>query len=147
MEKEVKGEFEAMKAELRDVKDVVKGGLDEVQEEVKDGLGIVQGRLDSVLKRTQDSLMRLNNLQAPNYRYPRLVVVSEVGSDGASSRAHGKRRIRSKVRGVGKKDMTLHFVCPVDMKKVPCGYGGEGYRFLETRDWVKRIFPLLQVAG
>ncbi|CAN0153198.1 unnamed protein product, partial [Ectocarpus sp. 12 AP-2014] len=147
MEKEVKGELEATKAELRDVKDVVKGGLDEVKEEVKDGLDSVQGRLDSVLERTQDSLMRLKNLQAPNYRYPRLVVVSEVGSDGTSSRAHGKRSILSKVRGVGKKDMTLHFMCPVDMKKVPCGYGGEGYRFPETRDWVKRIFPLLQVAA
>ncbi|CAM9739665.1 unnamed protein product [Ectocarpus sp. 4 AP-2014] len=138
MEKEVK-------AELRDVKDVVKGGFDEVKEEMNDGLGIVQGRLDSVLERTQDSLVRLKNLQAPNYLYPRLVVVSEVRPDGTLSRA--QRRILSKVRGVGKKDMTLHFVCPVDMKKVPCGYGGEGYRFPETRDWVKRIFPLLQVAA
>ncbi|CAN0093986.1 unnamed protein product, partial [Ectocarpus sp. 12 AP-2014] len=32
------------------------------------------------------------------------------------------------------------------MTKVPCGYGGEGYRFRETRGWVKKISPVLQVA-
>ncbi|CAM9663324.1 unnamed protein product [Ectocarpus sp. 12 AP-2014] len=52
----------------------------------------------------------------------------------------------SKLRGLGKKDMTLHFLCPVDMTKVPCGYGGDGYRFQEKRGWVKKISPVLQVA-
>ncbi|CAN0531887.1 unnamed protein product [Ectocarpus sp. 8 AP-2014] len=42
--------------------------------------------------------------------------------------------------------MTLHFLCPVDMTMVPCGPGGEGYRFQETRDWVKKISPVLQVT-
>ncbi|CAN0252504.1 unnamed protein product [Scytosiphon promiscuus] len=44
------------------------------------------------------------------------------------------------------KDMTLHFLCPVDMSKVPCGVDGEGYRFHETRAWVKKLAPVLQVA-
>ncbi|CAN0334113.1 unnamed protein product, partial [Ectocarpus sp. 13 AM-2016] len=42
--------------------------------------------------------------------------------------------------------MVVHFLCPVDMTKVPCGHGGEGYRFRETRGWVKKISPVLQVA-
>ncbi|CAM9592450.1 unnamed protein product [Ectocarpus sp. 6 AP-2014] len=42
--------------------------------------------------------------------------------------------------------MVLYFLCPVDMSKVPCGFGGEGYRFCKTRDWVKRLSPVLQVA-
>ncbi|CAM9674284.1 unnamed protein product [Ectocarpus sp. 8 AP-2014] len=42
--------------------------------------------------------------------------------------------------------MVLHFLCPVDMTKVRCGYGGEGCRFRETRGWVKKISPVLQVA-
>ncbi|CAN0241270.1 unnamed protein product, partial [Ectocarpus sp. 12 AP-2014] len=78
--------------------------------------------------------MRLKDLQAPNYLYPRLVVVKEAGIDGRSSRATGwKRCLPSKLRGLGKKDMTIHFLCPVDMTRVPCGYGGGGYRFQETR--------------
>ncbi|CAM9277946.1 unnamed protein product [Ectocarpus sp. 8 AP-2014] len=133
MKVEMEGGFDDAKTELRDVKD-----------EVKDGLGMISGRLDKVLESTQESLMRLRDLQAPNYRYPRLVVVKEVGSDGTASKAHGKKSMLSKLRGVGKKDMTLQFLCPVDMTKVPCGYGGEGYRFKETRSWVKKISPVLQ---
>ncbi|CAN0352106.1 unnamed protein product [Ectocarpus sp. 6 AP-2014] len=124
----------------------VKGVFEEVKVELKGGFGMIKGSLDKLLESTQDSLMRLKNLQAPNYRYPRLVVVKEVGSDGASSMAHGKKGMLSKLRGLGKKDMTLHFLCPVDMTKVPCGYGGEGYRFRETRGWVKKLSPVLQAA-
>ncbi|CAN0337971.1 unnamed protein product, partial [Ectocarpus sp. 8 AP-2014] len=125
----------------------VKGGFAEVKVELKGGFGMIKGSLDKLLESTQDSLMRLKNLQAPNYRYPRLVVVKEVGSDGASSKAHGKNGMLSKLRGLGNKDMTLHFLCPVDMTKVPCGYGGDGYRFQETRGWVKKLSPVLQVAA
>ncbi|CAN0494831.1 unnamed protein product [Ectocarpus sp. 12 AP-2014] len=32
------------------------------------------------------------------------------------------------------------------MTTVPCGPGGQGYRFQETRDWVKKISPVLQVT-
>ncbi|CAM9834458.1 unnamed protein product [Ectocarpus sp. 4 AP-2014] len=135
MKVEIEGGFDDTKTELRDVKD-----------EVKDGLGMISGRLDKVLESTQESLMRLRDLQAPNYCYPRLVVVKEVGFDGTASKAHGKKSMFSKLRGVGKKDMTLQFLCPVDMTKVPCGYGGEGYRITETRSWVKKISPVLQVA-
>ncbi|CAN0503435.1 unnamed protein product, partial [Ectocarpus sp. 12 AP-2014] len=154
MKGEVKGGFDDTKTELRDVKDEVEGGfgdtvagLREVKQEVTDGFGTMQGSLDKVLESTQESLTRLKELQAPNYRYPRLVVVKEAGIGGRSSRGTRWKRFRpSKLRGVGKKDMTLHFVCPVDMTKVPCGYGGEGYRFQETRDWVKKMSPVLQVA-
>ncbi|CBJ32718.1 LRR-GTPase of the ROCO family, incomplete sequence [Ectocarpus siliculosus] len=128
---EVKAELKDTKTELRDV---------------KDRLGMIAGRLDKVLESTQESLARLKNLQAPNYHYPRLVVVKEVGSHGTSSKAHGKKSMLSKLRGLGKKDMRLHFLCPVDMTTVPCGYGGEGYQFQETRAWVKRVSPALQVT-
>ncbi|CAN0507730.1 unnamed protein product, partial [Ectocarpus sp. 12 AP-2014] len=91
--------------------------------------------------------MRLKNLQAPNYLYPRLVVVKEAGIGARSSRATGwKRCLPSKLRCAVKKDMVLHFLCPVDMTTVPCGPGGQGYRFQETRDWVKKISPVLQVT-
>ncbi|CAM9446675.1 unnamed protein product [Ectocarpus sp. 6 AP-2014] len=123
---------------------------DELLRKIEDmaiAVKVMTGRLDKVLESTQESLMRLTNLQAPNYLYPRLVVVKEDGNGGRSSRANGwKRCLPSKLRGVGKKDMTLHFLCPVDMTEVPCGPGGEGYRFQETRDWVKKISPVLQVT-
>ncbi|CBJ33700.1 LRR-GTPase of the ROCO family, putative pseudogene [Ectocarpus siliculosus] len=154
MKGEVKGGFDDTNTELRDVKDEVEGGfgdtvagLRKVKQEVQDGFGTMQGTLDKVLESTQESLMRLTDLQTPNYRYPRLVVVKEAGIGDRSLRATGwKRFLPSKLRGVGKKDMTLHFLCPVDMTKVPCGYGGDGYRFQETRAWVKEISPVLQVA-
>ncbi|CAM9835410.1 unnamed protein product [Ectocarpus sp. 6 AP-2014] len=153
---EMKGGFGDAKAAV----DELKGGFGEVQGEMKRGfndtkadfddvkneLVVVKRTLKKVAESTQESLMRLKNLLDPKYLYPRLVVVKEVGSVGTSSNAHGVKRWLSKIRGVGKKDMTLHFLCPVDMTTVPCGYGGEGYRFQETRGWVKKISPVLQVA-
>ncbi|CAN0002519.1 unnamed protein product, partial [Ectocarpus fasciculatus] len=164
---EVRGEmkrgFDDTKAGFSDAKagfDDLKKGFGEVQGEMKRGFGdtkadlddvknelvMVKETLDKVAESTQESLMRLKDLQAPHYPYPRLVAVKEVGSDRTSSNAHGVKRWLSKMRGTGKKDMTLHFLCPVDMTTVPCGYGGEGYRFRETRGWVKKIAPVLQVA-
>ncbi|CAM9752441.1 unnamed protein product [Ectocarpus sp. 6 AP-2014] len=107
---------------------------------------MMKDRSDNVFESTQESLVRLKNLQAPNYLYPNLVTVEEVASGSTPSRANGMKRVLGKLRGVGKKEMVLHFLCPVDMTKVSCGYGGEGYRFLETRGWVKKISPVLQVA-
>ncbi|CAN0283564.1 unnamed protein product [Ectocarpus sp. 12 AP-2014] len=144
VEGEMKEGFNEMKVEIEGGFDDTKTVLRDVKDEVKDGLGMISGRLDMVLESTQESLMRLRDLQAPNYCYPRLVVVKEVGSDGTASKAHGKKSLLSKLRGVGKKDMTLQFLCPVDMTKVPCGYGGEGYRLKKTRSWVKKISPVLQ---
>ncbi|CAN0003419.1 unnamed protein product, partial [Ectocarpus fasciculatus] len=157
--KEGLGDAKAGFGEVKAAVDEVKGGLDEVQGEIKRGfddtkanfddvkneLVMVKGTLDKVAASAQESLMRLKDLQAPNYPYPGLVVVKEVGSHRTSSNAHGVKGLLDKMRGAGKKNMTLHFLCPVDMTTVPCGYGGEGYRFQETRGWVKKIAPVLQV--
>lgn len=78
-----------------------------------------------------------------------------------ASRASGIRRLRTtpthtlctpskfklmgRVRGAFMMDMALHFVCPYDMSKVPCGDRGNGYRLRKTRAWVKKISPALQV--
>ncbi|CAN0102649.1 unnamed protein product, partial [Scytosiphon promiscuus] len=130
--------------ELKDDLGKVKGGVDDVKD-----------KLDEVAASIQASLMCLKGLQAPNYPYPHLVKVQEIVADDASSRAQEekdvpmKRRLTSccvRLRGLGTKEMTLQFLCPVDGQEVPCGFGGEGYRFRETRDWVKKISPVLQVA-
>ncbi|CBJ26200.1 LRR-GTPase of the ROCO family [Ectocarpus siliculosus] len=120
--------------------------MEEVARTLKDGFDDLKGRLSKVLDSTQESLMRLQTLQAPNYPYPRLVAIEEIASGGTLTRARGMKRVLSKLRGVGTKEMTLHFLCPVDMTKVPCGYDGDGYRFRETRRWVKKLSPVLQVA-
>ncbi|CAM9732608.1 unnamed protein product [Ectocarpus fasciculatus] len=144
-EDEVLRKIEGMAIAMKGGFDDTEAGLRHVRDEMNCGFGMIQGSLGRVLSSTQECLMRLEDLQAPNYRYPCLVVVKEVGSDSTSSKARGKS-VLSKLRSVGKKDMTLHFLCPVDMTKVPCGYGGDGYRFQETRGWVKKISPVLQVA-
>ncbi|CAM9299620.1 unnamed protein product [Ectocarpus sp. 4 AP-2014] len=125
----VQGAFNEMKGEV----DGIRGRLGDVKDEIKGGFHEMKGGLDDV----QD--------EAPNYLYRRLVAVEEVASGSPPSRAQRMKRVLSKLRGVGKKEMVLHFLCPVDMTKVPCGYGGEGYRFWETRGWVKIVSPVLQV--
>ncbi|CAN0126323.1 unnamed protein product [Ectocarpus sp. 12 AP-2014] len=120
--------------------------MEEVARTLKDGFDDLKGRLSMVLDSTQESLVRLKTLQAPNYPYPRLVAVEETASGGTLTRARGMKRVLSKLRGVGTKEMALHFLCPVDMTKVTCGYDGEGYRFRDTRRWVKKLSPVLQVA-
>ncbi|CAN0303665.1 unnamed protein product [Ectocarpus sp. 6 AP-2014] len=105
-------------------------------EYVLDEMMRILGRIEGGI---QESLMCLKNLQGPNYPYPHLALVEEV-------KTQGKRGLLTKVRGIAMKDMTLHFLCPVDMSKVPCGVDGGGYRFRETRTWVKKLAPVLQVA-
>ncbi|CBJ26194.1 LRR-GTPase of the ROCO family, putative pseudogene [Ectocarpus siliculosus] len=89
--------------------------LDVIAMEVKERFVDLVGRYS--FPSQVESILRLKNLQAPAYMYPRLV-----------------------------RDMMLHFLCPVDMTIVPCGYGGEGYRLRKTRDWVEKLSPVLQVA-
>ncbi len=79
--------------------------------------------------------MRLTDLQAPNYPYPHLVAMQKI-------RVEGKR---GRLRGMFMQEMTLHFLCPYDLSKVPCGYGGNGYILRKTRGWVKKVSPVLQV--
>ncbi|CAM9526964.1 unnamed protein product [Ectocarpus sp. 4 AP-2014] len=99
----------------------------------------IAATVDRIEGGIQESLICLKRLQAPNYPYPHLVAVKEIATQG-------KRSPLSKLRGLAMKDMTLHFLCPVDMEKVPCGMNGEGYRFRERRSWVKKLAPVLQVA-
>lgn len=126
----------------------VKVSLDQINrgvDQTNRGVDQIKRSVDRIGVGVQESLMRLKNLQAPNYSYPHLVVVKELDTGGTPLRAQGMRRVWNKVRGMAMKDMTLHFLCPVDMSKVPCGVGGEGYRFRETRGWVKKLSPVLQV--
>ncbi|CAM9376460.1 unnamed protein product [Laminaria digitata] len=140
-----------VKGGVDDIKDEVTGGLDKVADEIRE----IRAGLDKVAESIQESLMRLKSLQAPNYPYPHHVVVREIESGGASSTSKEEKGLLSKLslrsacsrlRGVAMREMTLHFLCPVDMSEVSCGFGGEGYRFRETRGWVKKLSPVLQVA-
>lgn len=118
--------------------DAVKQGFDEQKIGLSKGAGDMKEVLDKVAKSVQESVMCINNLQAANCPYPHLVVVEE-------TKAQGTKGLASKIRCMAAKDMTLHFLCPVDMSKVPCGVRGEGYRLRQTRSWVKKMSPVLQV--
>ncbi|CAM9739597.1 unnamed protein product [Hapterophycus canaliculatus] len=154
----MKAGFHEVKAGLGDVQDEVRAGFYEVDDglgEVKSTLEGVKAALDKVTDSTHESLMRLKNLQASSYRYPRLVALEETVAGDASARTQQTTGLLSRqrcvpccfrLRGVATKDMTLHFLCPVDMEKVACGFGGGGFRFRKTREWIKTISPVLQVA-
>lgn len=149
MQGEMTGGLEGVMSGLGEVK----GGLSRVEGEVtagfqkvESGLDEVRGTLDKVTASVQETLMRIESLQAPNFPYPHLVAVRKVQPGGASSRTTKKRTLLSSLRGVGTKEMTLRFLCPVDMSEVPCGFAGEGYPFRKARDWVKKLSPVLQVG-
>eukprot|EP00752_Nemacystus_decipiens_P017825 g15981.t1 len=108
-------------------------------DKVEGGLHKMDTGIQGIAKGMQESLLRLEKLQASNYRYPHLVTVQQVQGEGT-------RSVRSRLRGMFAKEMTLHFLCSFDMTKVPCGYGGNGYRLRKTRGWVKKISPALQVT-
>lgn len=105
-----------------------KNELNQTLREIREGVNRIEGD-------NQKTLKCLRSLLAPNYPYPHLVIVEEVKAQG----------VVGKLRGAFWKDMRLYFLCPVDKRKVPCGDGGEGYRFRQTRHWVKTISPVLQV--
>ena len=126
--------------------------LDDLEDLVKREFNETRLAMDKMKESLHESLVRLKSLQAPTFPYPRHVVVREVDSDDSPSRSivdRGKcgwlRPICMRLPEVATKEMTLRFLCPVDMSEVPCGFGGEGYRFRETREWVKAISPVLQV--
>lgn len=112
---------------------------------VKEGVGRMEGgmlKIDKdvrgIARAMRESLVHLENLLAPSYAYPHLVEVKELQSKG-------KKSLRDRLRGTFVKDMTLHFLCPFDMSRVPCGVGGDGYPLHKTRGWVKKLSPALQV--
>ncbi|CAN0430842.1 unnamed protein product [Pylaiella littoralis] len=116
----------------------------------------IDGKLTEVAESSRQSLMRIKTLQAPNYPYPHLAVVREHTSTSNTTGCGRKRRVLGKAlfrsffprfRTVGKKEMRLQFLCPFDFSEVPCGPGGQGYSFWETRDWVKKVFPIVQVTA
>lgn len=109
-----------------------------VERKVEDGLQKIDTGIHGIARGMQESLVRLKNLQAPNYPYPHLVAVKKI-------EVEGKRSPSSRLRGMFVMDMTLHFLCPFDMSKVPCGVDGNGYRLGKKRGWVKKISPALQV--
>eukprot|EP00752_Nemacystus_decipiens_P012467 g11041.t2 len=146
MAQELKGSVDKTSSEAKtdsqalvQLTDAVKEGFDEQRKMAQD----LKGSVDKVAKGVQESIVRIKNLQAREYPYPHLVVVREI----ATQRKEGlMAKVCSMICGIAQKEMTLHFLCPVDMDKVPCGVDGEGYRFRETRGWVKKISPVLQVA-
>ena len=117
-----------------------------------------EGKLDLVAASSRQSLTCLKSLQAADFPYPHLVVVRDhMPTSGCISAGGGcKKRVLSKamfksfcsrVRTVGKKEMRLQFLCPYDFSPVPCGPDGDGYAFGKARDWVKKVFPAVQVCA
>lgn len=53
--------------------------------------------------------------------------------------------LADRVKGWVNKKMRLCFLCPFDFREVPCGLDGQGYPFVENREWVKKLLPVLQV--
>lgn len=119
----------------------VEEGIGRVEEgvgRVEEDLQKVDREIQAIARDAQKSLLLLKNLQGPGYPYPHLVAVKEI-------QAEGRRTLWSRLRGMFVVDMTLHFLCPMDRNKVPCGPGGNGYRLRKTRGWVRTISPALQV--
>eukprot|EP00752_Nemacystus_decipiens_P016938 g15166.t1 len=118
----------------------------------------MEGKLDEVAASSLQSLACLKSLQVANFPYPHLFVVREhtPRSGEKTTRSRRKKWVLSKamfksfctrVRSAGTKEMRLQFLCPYDFSPVPCGPDGEGYAFGSARDWVKKVFPAVQVTA
>lgn len=150
----VKEGFAGVQEGTNAMKDEVKAGFDETRGGFKSMSGKMDelgGKVDEVKGQLQEINQRLKSLQADNYPYPQHFIVREVDAGGTSSGTketmrQRMRRFRDRARGKVHKEMALHFLCSDDMSVVPCGFGGEGFRFLVTRDWAMKLAPVLQVS-
>lgn len=115
----------------------------------------IDGALAEVAKSGRESLACVKCLQMLEYPYPHLVVVREhqstssIAERGQEKRVLGKALFESfykHAQEAVKKEMRLQFLCPYDFSLVPCGPDGQGYRFTETRGWVKTVLPAVQVC-
>lgn len=136
-------------------KDALMDRIDTLEEHLDVRFDTMEGELAKVAESSRESLMCLKDLQGPKYQYPHLVVVREhkpsfnMGGRGKKKRVLSKALFKSfftRARALGEKKMRLQFLCPFDFSEVPCGPDGQGYSFGETRGWVKKVFPAVQVC-
>lgn len=152
------------KAHLIEGKDVSIERIDTLEAHLDVRLDKIEGKLDEVAACSRESLMYVRILLQEDFPYPHLVVVREHTpgrghTTPSSGKTAGRRRkklalgkalflpFRTRVRKGVKKEMRLQFLCPYDFSLVPCGPDGDGYPFEENRDWVKRLFPAVQVCS
>lgn len=139
-------------------RDALMERIDTLEAHLDVRLDEIEGKLDQVAASSRQSLECLKSLQVANFPYPHLPVVREHAprNGGHSTGAGRKKRVLSKamfqsfcarVRTVGRKEMRLQFLCPYDFSPVLCGPDGEGYAFGTARDWVKKVFPAVQVCA
>ncbi|CAM9373743.1 unnamed protein product, partial [Choristocarpus tenellus] len=54
------------------------------------------------------------------------------------------QRVWNGFKGVFRTKKRLHFLCPYDGTVIPWGLDGNGYPFHGTREWVKKLYPVVQ---
>ena len=139
-----------------DCKNAVVARIDGLEEHLDRALsGLLQGlhqveeKLEDVTKNCRTTLARLNKLQSGEVPCPSLVIIRPAA---AMLLGGQKRSLWARIKDLGRrakrlvrKDLRLCFLCPYDFSEVPCGLNGNGYPFPATRDWVKKIRPVLKV--
>ena len=110
---------------------------------------MLDGKLEQVPEISRDCLAWLTKLQSKDFPFPSLVIVRSATTGILREKKRTfRRRIKAMCRrgkGTFSKEMRLRFLCPYDYSEVPWGLDGNGYKFDQTREWVKAIGPALQV--
>ena len=113
------------------------------------GLHQLEDKLDHVAKLCNTTLARLNRLQSSDVGCPSLVIIRPAAAMVSGGQSRSLWAMLKDLSRRGKKlvckDMRLCFLCPYDFSEVPCGLGGNGYPLTTTREWVKKIRPVLKV--
>lgn len=129
--------------------DGLESHLDRELSRVVQGLQKLEENLQDVSKSCNAILARLSKFQSREVPCPSLVIVRPAAAMVPQGQ---KRSLWAIVEGLGRrskhlvhKDMRLCFLCPYDFSEVTCGLDGNGYPFTVTREWVRKIRPVLKV--
>ncbi|CAM9802649.1 unnamed protein product [Choristocarpus tenellus] len=107
-------------------------------------------QLDSMARSVQGSMVKLNAMRAKDYPFPSLILICDEERETAAVGNPFKKRAQrvvNRAKGLVSKARRLHFLCPYDGNVVPCGLDGRGYPFRGAREWVTKLYPVMQVTA
>ncbi|CAM9242304.1 unnamed protein product [Choristocarpus tenellus] len=92
-------------------------------------------------------MIKLNAVLDKDYPFPSLTSIRDERETAVTGNSVKNRaqRVCNCFEGVFRTKKRLHLFCPYDDTVIPCGLDGNGYPFHGTREWVKKLYPVVQV--
>ncbi|CAM9254858.1 unnamed protein product [Choristocarpus tenellus] len=138
----VEGEHPLVKS-IESLQQHVDKGLKQVGEKVEE----VGEKVENLAMNILGMMMKLNMILGKDYPFPSLISIRNERESAVTGNSvkNWAQRVCKCFKGVFRTKKRLHFLCPYDGKVIPCGLDGNGYPFHGTREWVKKLYPVVQV--